>query len=371
MAEFLSQDEIDALLDIAEEGGEEELDSVEVGGSDDVLGPSTEKNYIIYDFKKPNRVSTEQFRAFQNLHEKMLRDFANDISAQLRKIVDVKIYSVEQMTFGEFILSIPQITSIVTCSLRPLEGRVVIETNPSISHNIISKLLGGGSKAINDQIDRELTEIEIEIFDHFYQMLIKHMNKVWQEISNIHFKVESHDTNANAIQVSSDHDIVLLVVMEMTIDDESGFLSICYPINYIEPLLEKIVRQSLTTNKAKSRNRDIKAIIQGSTMELQSIMAETELTAEEILNLKVGDIIMFNKSANSHSTKLLINNKEKFLAISGTSNNRKAIKIVAKVGTEKTETLKLLRQMQEQRMAYQENATEKIKELARVFHETH
>jgi flagellar motor switch protein FliM len=369
MAEFLSQDEIDALLDIAEEGGEDDLESSDIGHSDELLGPSTEKNYIIYDFKKPNRVSTEQFRSFQNLHEKMLRDFASDISAQLRKIVDVKIYSVEQMTFGEFILSIPQITSIITASLKPLEGRVVVECNPSISHNIISKLLGGGSKAINDQIDRELTEIEIEIFDHFYQLLVKHMNKVWQEISNINFKVESHDTNANAIQVSSDHDIVLLVVMEMTIDDESGFLSLCYPINYIEPLLEKIVRQSLTTNKAKSRNKDIKAIIQGSTMDIESIMAETELTAEEILNLQNGDVIMFNKSASSHSTKLLINNKEKFLAISGESNNRKAIQIVARTGVEKTETLNLLREMKEQRLQYQQNATDKIKQLSKVFHE--
>ena len=30
----------------------------------------------------------------------------------LRKLVDVKLYSIEQMTYGEFILSIPQITSL-------------------------------------------------------------------------------------------------------------------------------------------------------------------------------------------------------------------------------------------------------------------
>lgn len=51
MAEFLSQDEIDALLDIAEQG-------------DDIDGTNPldkftakEKNYSIYDFKKPNRVT--------------------------------------------------------------------------------------------------------------------------------------------------------------------------------------------------------------------------------------------------------------------------------------------------------------------------
>ena len=93
MAEFLSQDEIDALLDIAEQGedidGSNPLDKV----------VSKEKNYSIYDFKKPNRITVEQLKAFSTMHDKMLRDFINDLSSMLRKLVDVKLYSIEQMTY--------------------------------------------------------------------------------------------------------------------------------------------------------------------------------------------------------------------------------------------------------------------------------
>jgi flagellar motor switch protein FliM len=66
MAEFLSQDEIDALLDIAEQG-------------DDIDGTNPldkftakEKNYSIYDFKKPNRVTLDQLKALTTMHDKML-----------------------------------------------------------------------------------------------------------------------------------------------------------------------------------------------------------------------------------------------------------------------------------------------------------
>ena len=119
MAEFLSQDEIDALLDIAEQG--EDIDAAPI---DKVI--SKEKNYSIYDFKKPNRITPEQLKAFSTMHDKMLREFINDLSSMLRKIVDVKLYSIEQMTYGEFILSIPQITSLNTLSIKPLEGRIVV-----------------------------------------------------------------------------------------------------------------------------------------------------------------------------------------------------------------------------------------------------
>ncbi len=170
MAEFLSQDEIDALLDIAEQG--EDID-----GEQEEKVVSKEKNYSIYDFKKPNRISSEQFKAFSTLHDKMLRDLITDLSAMLRKIVDIKLYSIEQMTYGEFILSIPQLTSLITLSLKPLDGRIVVECNPGISHKIIAELLGSGAIAASDNLDRELTEIEVEIFEHFYKVLVSHMQK--------------------------------------------------------------------------------------------------------------------------------------------------------------------------------------------------
>src|SRR5574344_1319402 len=291
MAEFLSQDEIDALLDIAEQG-------------DDIDGTNPldkftakEKNYSIYDFKKPNRVTLDQLKALTTMHDKMLREFTNDLSSMLRKVVDVKLTSIEQMTYGEFILSIPQVTSLSTLSMKPLDGRIVIECNPTISHKVIADLLGSGAVNTMDSIDRELTEIEIKILEHFYRMFIKILYKTWSDVSSLNFKIEASDTNANAIQIVSDHD--------------SGFLSICYPISYIEPLLNKIVDKIFSEGKNTklSRKQDIKTLISGARMKIEPIMAETEMTTLEILNLKEGDVIVFNKNAASSDSIGYVNKK--------------------------------------------------------------
>ena len=345
MAEFLSQDEIDALLDIADEEGD--LDEIEV----EPVTATKDKSYAIYDFKKPNRISSEQMKAFNALHDKMLRTTISDISAMLRKIVDIKLYSIEQMTYGEFILSIPQITSLNTLSLKPLEGRIVIECNPGISHKIIAHLLGNGDSSLSDSTEKELTEIELQVFDHFYQSIVEHLREAWDDVSTINFKIESRDTNANAIQIISDHEIVLLVVFEITIDDESGFLSICYPIAYIEPLLAVIVEKVFAEakNKKVSKKKDINTLISGARMKIDAVLAETELSIKQILSLTEGDIISFNKNATSASAKLYINNKEKWMGIAGTSNNRKAVQIKSNIDHEKMETLKALRNLSTER----------------------
>ncbi|MEA3289654.1 MAG: flagellar motor switch protein FliM, partial [Campylobacterota bacterium] len=321
MAEFLSQDEIDALLDIAEEDGD-------LGDIEETSAAATakDKSYAIYDFKKPNRISADQMKAFNALHDKMLRTTISDVSAMLRKIVDIKLYSIEQMTYGEFILSIPQITSLNTLSIKPLEGRIVIECNPGISHKIIAHLLGNGDSALSDSTEKELTEIEMQVFDHFYQLIVGHLKDAWEDVATINYKIESRDTNANAIQIISDHEIVLLVVFEITIDDESGFLSICYPISYIEELLNIIVEKVFAEakNKKVSKTKDINTLISGARMKIESILAETELSIKDLLDLKEGDVISFSKNATSASTRIRINNKEKWSAAAGSSNNRKA-----------------------------------------------
>ncbi len=359
MAEFLSQDEIDALLDIADEdGGLEEI-------PDDVGPASRDKSYAIYDFKKPNRISADQMKAFNALHDKMLRSTISELSAMLRKIVDVKLYSIEQMTYGEFILSIPQITSLNTLSIKPLEGRIVMECNPAISHKIIAHLLGNGDSTLTDSTEKELTEIELEVFDHFYQLIIKHLKKAWDDVSTINFKTESMDTNANAIQIISDHEIVLLVVFEITIDDEAGFLSICYPISYIESLLNIIVEKIFAEakNRKVSKQRDINALMSGSQMKIEAILAETDLSVKELLNLHEGDVIAFSKNATSSSSKIYINNKEKWSAIAGASNNRKAIQIKSNIDHEKIETLTSLKALHEERLDRTRKANEAIAKL--------
>ncbi len=359
MAEFLSQDEIDALLDIADEDGN--FEEVE----DNSASATKEKSYAIYDFKKPNRISAEQMKAFNALHDKMLRTTISDVSAMLRKIVDIKLYSIEQMTYGEFILSIPQITSLNTLSIKPLEGRIVMECNPAISHKIIAHLLGNGDSVLSDNTEKELTEIEMQVFDHFYQLIVNHLKIAWDDVLPLNFKIESRDTNANAIQIISDHEIVLLVVFEITIDDESGFLSICYPISYIETLLNVIVEKVFAEAKHKkiSKKKDINALISGARMKIDAMLAETELTVKQLLDLKVDDVILFNKNATSSSSRVYINNKEKWSAIAGSSHNRKAMQIKSNIDHEKMETLSSLKSINDARIEEKRAANAAITRL--------
>ena len=67
---------------------------------------ATKLRVVPYDFKRPERVGKDQMRAMQSLHEGFGRSFGASLSAMLRTIIEVKLVSVDQLTYSEFVYSL-------------------------------------------------------------------------------------------------------------------------------------------------------------------------------------------------------------------------------------------------------------------------
>ena len=101
MADVLSQTEIDALLS-AISTGEMNID--------DAKTMEEEKKVKKYDFKRPDKISKDQMRTLQMIHETFARLNTTMLSGQLRTAVQIQVISVDQLTYEEFIRSIPEFT---------------------------------------------------------------------------------------------------------------------------------------------------------------------------------------------------------------------------------------------------------------------
>ena len=62
-------------------------------------------------------------------------------------IVEVKLTSVDQLTYSEFVFSLENPTCFNLLRAEPLEGNLILDINPSILYPIIDRLLGGGKDA--------------------------------------------------------------------------------------------------------------------------------------------------------------------------------------------------------------------------------
>ena len=105
MTDVLDQSEVDALLAAVDTGDvKPDAPAASPGRSRAAADVQT------YDFKRPERVSKDQMRALEALHEGFGRNFGAAISGYLRTIIEVNVAHIEQLTYSEFIHSLPNPT---------------------------------------------------------------------------------------------------------------------------------------------------------------------------------------------------------------------------------------------------------------------
>jgi flagellar motor switch protein FliM len=322
--EILSPAEVESLLS-AMESDAQKGDSLPKGAA----SSKAREKILPYDFKRPERVGKEQMRALQSLHEGFGRNFGAALSALLRNIVEVKLTSVDQLTYSEFVFSLENPTCFNLLKAEPLEGHLILDINPSILYPIIDRLLGGGKEAGN-VARRPLTEIEKRLVARITTLFLDELKRAWEAVVALDLKVDRVESNPQLVQIVPPNEVVVLISFELALGEVRGMMNLCIPFNSIERIGNK-----LTTNNWMSYSRTgvsertkslLASQLDGSLVELVVTLAETTITTSDLLELRVGDIITTDKDKKS-SLDVAVQGLTKYKASPGALKGRKAIQV--------------------------------------------
>ena len=334
MADVLDQSEVDALLAAVEAG---DVGSDQKGdGDQDVFchwrgGKKPEDIEIReYDFKRPERVSKDQMRALENLHEGFARNFGAALSGFLRTITEVRVASIEQMTFSEFTLGLPNPTSFNVLSIGELEGNMCLEISPLIIYPIIDRLLGGSNADLFIP-QRPLTDIELRLVQKIIDRALGSLSEAWANITPLTFEMEEFESNPQLVQIVPPNEVVVVVGFEIKMGGRAGTMSLCVPYNAIEPIVDKLSNQTWAAYKRNRHNRQLRdrlaGHLDGAKLTVTSILADTRITLNDLMNLHVGDVILTDKPASA-PLALSIGKRRKYIGHLCQFKGNRALKII-------------------------------------------
>lgn len=327
MPQILDQSEIDALLAAVDEGvvgsdGEAAAQSTgapALGNQNDQVRP--------YDFKRPERVSKEQMRSLESLHETFSRNFGASLSGYLRTIVEVHIISIEQMTYSEFLQLLPNPTCMNLLTCKPLDGNMILEINPLIIFPIIDRLLGGGNEAAFIP-DRALTAIETVLVNRIIGRALETLREAWSPVREIQFDTIHTESNPALVQIVPPNEVVVVIGFEIGMGGRSGMMSFCIPFNVIEPIMGEFTGHNWSIYSRRSDDGQARTSMServgGTPVELTALLAGTQISLQELMTLKPGDIIKTDKASDSELL-LTVNGRSKFRGKPGVYKGRKAV----------------------------------------------
>jgi flagellar motor switch protein FliM len=331
--DVLSQAEVESLLTAMETSNPTAKRTTGVSSRKSAgaaaAGAKSREKITPYDFKRPERVGKEQMRALQTLHEGFGRNFGAALSALLRTIVEVKLTSVDQLTYSEFVFSLENPTCFNLLRAEPLEGNLILDINPSILYPIIDRLLGGG-KDTGPLARRPLTEIELRLVAKITGLFLNELHHAWENVIELDLSVERVESNPQLVQIVPPNEVVVLISFELTIGDVRGMMNLCIPFNSIERIGNKLTANTWVSYGRKQATPEtierLSANLKGSSVELVVYLAETHINTADLIGLRVGDIITTEKDINSPLV-VHVKGMPKFRARPGAYKGHKSIEV--------------------------------------------
>jgi flagellar motor switch protein FliM len=333
MRDVLDQSDIDALMS-AVSAGEVEEPTHEGQIFSRHRGDSDHVEIKEYDFKRPERISKDQMRALQGLHEGFARNFGAFLSGFLRTIVEVRVAHADQLTYAEFIASLPNPTSFNLINALELDGQLCLEISPLIIYPIIDRLLGGA----NDEVfipQRPMTLIETRLVKKILDRGMTTLREAWEGVRTINFTLGEMESNPHIVQIVPPNEVVVVIGFELKLGSRAGTMSLCIPFTVVESLMHDISAESWFQTGRQRTGDDWAGMIAGqladARLEMTALLAETTITVADLRTLEVGDLIMTEKPAASPAT-VHVGEVAKFLAHVGRYKGNRAVKIVRPIG---------------------------------------
>lgn len=318
--DVLSQSEIDDLLSALSTG---------VVTAEEIKIEEKQRKIKIYDFKRPDKFSKDQIRTIYMLHENFARMINTYLSAHLRTLIHIDVASVDQLTYEEFIRSMPNPSVISIFQMRPLKGNAILEINPNIVLAIIDRLFGG--PGLPPAKARALTDIEEAIIRKVINKAMESMQEAWKQVVHIEPRMEALETNPQFTQIVPPNDMVVLITLQAKIGQAEGLMNICIPYLVLEPIMSKLTTTFwVASSNAKQSSPETVSTLQRK-LEKTLIPVITELgratiTVHELLSLGVGDVLQLDTKVED-DLSIIIGSREKFKCKPGLVGNRNAVQI--------------------------------------------
>lgn len=346
MSDVLDQSEVDALLaavdsgTVSPTGGDsapaQEASSTADAGSGmapQVFSQSGRINVDVqvYDFKRPERVSKDQMRALEGLHEGFGRNLGAALSGYLRTIIEVSVAHIEQLTYSEFIHSLPNPTCFNLLKAEQLEGQLCLEISPLIIYPIIDRLLGGSNADLFIP-QRPLTQIEQRLVQRITDRATQHLSEAWSNLTPVKFTVEEFESNPQLVQIVPPNETVVVVGFELKMGNRAGTMSLCIPYNVIEPIMGVLAAQNWFSYQRKGGQDDhfrkLTRNVNNAPVEMRCFLAKTTIKLDELMSLAPGDVITTDKDT-AGEVFVEVEGKHKFLGQVGQLRGKRALRVTS------------------------------------------
>jgi flagellar motor switch protein FliM len=287
-----------------------------------------------YDFRHPEKLSKEQLRGLQIIQQGVASSMAANFSARLRAPVESRLSALERGIYEEYVSQLGTQSVVIIIDMSPLQGYAVTAFGLDVAFGIIDRLLGGKGKGAPRVLNRDLTDIEIALIRHIGMDVARSLIEPWARIVELTPDVSELALGPQVMHAIPPSEFVITAWYEIRLAEQTGGISLCFPLTILEQILPKLTGQSLFDNRPSRRAKEEERVREEQVLPMnvlvRAILGTARVPAVDLARLEPGDILVLDREVDE-PLRVMVGNCERFAGVPGTHGRKLALQVTGLV----------------------------------------
>lgn len=279
--DFLSQEEVDALL----KGVTGEVD--EAPAEEEIGGVKT------YDLGRQERIVRGRMPTMELINERFARYLRIGLFNFMHRNTEISVGPVKVQKYSDFIRNLVVPTNLNLVLVKPLRGTGLVVFDPNLVFLVVDNMFGSDGRFHTRVEGRDFTATEQRIINGMLNVVFTEYEKAWKPVFEIGFEYVRSEMNTQFANIATPSEIVVAFTFTIELSGNSAEMHICLPYSMIEPIRD-VLYSTMHSEQAGSDQRwtgTLRRQLVSAEVELVAPLAETEVMLGAVAKLKVGDVI--------------------------------------------------------------------------------
>ena len=279
--EFLSQDEVDALL----KG---------VNGDEDAATPEEPAGGVRpYNLAKQERIVRGRMPTVEILNERFARYLRIGLFNFMRKSPEISVGPIKVCKYSEFVRNLVVPTNLNIVRPLPLRGNALVIFEPTLVFAVVDNLFGGDSRFHTRVEGREFTATEQRIVQRMLDVVLESYNKSWAPVHPLSMHYVRSEMHTQFASIATPSEIVVTTTFAIEFGSAGGEIHVVIPYSTLEPIRDTLYSSTQSENSGLD-NRWMQMLsrqVQHAEVELTALLVRAPVTLSQVLNMRKGDVI--------------------------------------------------------------------------------
>ncbi|EXI89525.1 MAG: Flagellar motor switch protein FliM [Candidatus Accumulibacter regalis] len=281
-ADFLSQDEVDALLKGVSGEADEPEEAEDLGA-----GPRP------YNLGTQERIVRGRMPTLELVNERFARYLRIGLFNYMHRSAEISVGSIRVQKYSEFTRNLVVPTNLNLVAAKSLRGTALFVFDPSLVFLVVDNMFGGDGRFHTRVEGRDFTATEQRIIKGLLTVVFTEYSRSWKPVYDMTFEYIRSEMNSQFANIATPSEIVISTSFSLEFGGSSADMHICFPYSMIEPIRD-LLYSTLQSDQLSTDRRWIIMLrkqLKNAEVEITAKLATTSVALRQILEMKVGDVI--------------------------------------------------------------------------------